>query len=128
MSARSNRATVSQHNTLHEGNATVVQIVGDGNIVNSCDFHLQLTLHRNCRIVRRELDWLSPYSCPIPWVGRKSEFDSLCKFLKRPQRVLARVVFGPAGRGKTRLALELCEWATSNGWTAGFASTADLSR
>jgi tetratricopeptide (TPR) repeat protein len=120
-------APISQLAVTPLGNANIViQIIGDRNVVNFGHAHLRLTRYLNRRAVRRELDWLSPYSLSTPWVGRERELEGMCRFLRRPQPVLARVLIGGAGRGKTRLALQLCEWAATHGWNAGFVSGTEL--
>jgi len=110
-----------------DGN-TIIQIVGDGNTVVPGRPHLRLTRYLTRRVVRVELDWLSPYCRSTALIGREHELEELQKFLNDPRPTLVRTLAGPAGRGKTRLALELCERASDAGWSAGFATHAELSR
>ena len=108
--------------------STVVQIVGDGNSVVLGHPHLQLTRHLNRRQIRNRLDWLSPYTRSTALIGRDREMQELRTWLSDPRPILARVITGSGGRGKTRLALELCEWAHQHGWSAGFASRTEMHR
>jgi class 3 adenylate cyclase len=58
---------------------------------------------------------------PIPIVGRERELDVLCRIwedVSTQRRPALVTVFGPAGIGKSRLALELAEHITSRGGLA----------
>jgi hypothetical protein len=59
-------------------------------------------------------------------VGRDGEMASLRAWLADTRPVLVRCMTGRAGAGKTRLGVELCEWAEREGWTAGFAQYGQL--
>ncbi len=64
-------------------------------------------------------------------VGRKQELAGLQLWLGlRPawRDIGVHCVTGPAGGGKTRLAIELCEWAEAQGWAAGFVRQEELER
>jgi tetratricopeptide (TPR) repeat protein len=61
-------------------------------------------------------------------VGRTAELTSLQDWLNTPHQIAVRCLVGPAGAGKTRLAIELCERAEADGWAAGFARHAELAR
>jgi tetratricopeptide (TPR) repeat protein len=120
---------LGQTAAIPQGNGnTIIQIVGDGNTVIPGRPHLRLTRYLTRRVVRVELDWLSPYCRSTALIGREHELEELQKFLDDPRPTLVRTLAGPAGRGKTRLALELCERASDAGWSAGFATHAELSR
>ena len=54
-------------------------------------------------------------------VGRDEDLAALQAWLASDRPVSVRCVTGRAGAGKTRLAVELCERAERDGWTAGFA-------
>lgn len=108
--------------------STIIQIEGDGNTVVQGLPHLRLTRYFNRREVRSDLDRLSPYTRTTRLIGREREMQDLQAFLKDPRPLLARVITGGAGRGKTRLGLELCEWASENGWQAGFAGRTEMAR
>ena len=49
-------------------------------------------------------------------------------YLTDPRPLLARVLVGGGGSGKTRLALELCEQASATGWDTGFVTRTELRR
>ena len=110
-----------------DGN-TIVQIVGDGNIVAAGRPHLRLTRYVARRQIRQDLDRLSPYTRSTPLLGREAELASLHAYLSDPRPLLARVLVGGGGSGKTRLALELCEQASATGWDTGFVTRAELRR
>ena len=110
-----------------DGN-TIVQIVGDGNIVTAGRPHLRLTRYVARRQIRQDLDRLSPYTRSTPLLGREAELSSLRTFLSDPRLLLARVLIGSGGSGKTRLALELCEQVSATGWDTGFVTRTELHR
>ena len=110
-----------------DGN-TIVQIVGDGNTVTAGRPHLRLTRYVARRQIRQDLDRLSPYTRSTPLLGREAELASLHAYLSDPRPLLARVLVGGGGSGKTRLALELCEQASATGWDTGFVARAELRR
>lgn len=107
---------------------TIVQIVGNGNVIVPTHAHLALTRYENRRPIRREIDWLSPYTRSTPLIGRDKELSALNGFLSDARRILVRVLIGAPGRGKTRLALELCEQARAGGWDSGFVTHSELAR
>ncbi|SPB18555.1 hypothetical protein NOV72_05755 [Caballeronia novacaledonica] len=107
---------------------SVVQIVGDGNTVTAGCPHLTLTRYVARRQIRQDLDRLSPYTRSTPLLGREMELASLHTFLNDLRAMSARVLIGGGGSGKTRLALELCEQASSDGWNAGFVTRTELHR
>jgi tetratricopeptide (TPR) repeat protein len=110
-----------------QGN-TIVQIVGDGNQVVAEHPHLVLTRYLGRGQVRQELDLLSPYTMSTPLVGRDAEMTSLRAFLDDDQAIQVRVLTGGGGSGKTRLALELCNAVSDQGWAAGFVGRKELHR
>ncbi|MGD0104138.1 MAG: ATP-binding protein [Rhodopila sp.] len=60
-------------------------------------------------------------------VGRDADLAALRAWLDAPRRLPSvRCLTGRAGSGKTRLGIELCERAAADGWTAGFATNAEL--
>ena len=64
-------------------------------------------------------------------VGRAEELAPLKLWLglRRERRDIAvHCLTGQAGAGKTRLAIELCEWAEQQGWSAGFVRQEELER
>ena len=119
--------------TLGEHNI-VIQIQGDGNSVVPHLPHLELTLYGARRQVRqdggveRAADLVSAYSRSIPLVGRQEVLGDLKAWLANGQAASIRVLVGTAGRGKTRLALELCQAARADGWRAGFLTAGEIKR
>ena len=107
---------------------SIVQIVGDGNRVELGHPHLTLTRYWARRQVRRDLDRLSPYTRSTSLLGRESELASLRAFLDDPRPIIARVLIGGGGSGKTRLGLELCEQVAATGWDTGFVAGGELQR
>jgi hypothetical protein len=106
---------------------TVVQIVGDGNIVVASHAHLELYLPPKMENPQG-IELLDPKARAIPFIGRDTELTALRAWLASEKPVAVRVVTGGAGAGKTRLALHLCELAQENGWDAGFLDRAELTR
>lgn len=62
----------------------------------------------------------------VPFAGRAAELATLHRWLDQPDEVSMRLITGPGGRGKSRLALQLCRRAGAAGWIAG-PLTADTS-
>ena len=112
----------------HSTGVTIVQVVGNSNTITPGYEHLELTRYLNRRIPQRALDLLSPYTRSTVLVGRDREMADAQKLLNDPRPILVRVLTAPAGRGKTRFALELCEWASEAGWHAGFVRHSELNR
>jgi|GEM_PF-2338474 len=56
----------------------------------------------------------------VPFLGRQKEFSVLSGWLAEKNDFSWTLLTGPAGVGKSRLALELCLHAKENGWHAGF--------
>ena len=110
-----------------DGN-TIVQIVGDGNIVTAGHPHLRLTRYVARRQIRQDQDRLSSYTRSTPLLGREVELASLHAYLGAPRPLLVRMLIGGGGSGKTRLALELCEQASATSWDTGFVTRTELHR
>jgi WD40 repeat protein/Ni2+-binding GTPase involved in maturation of urease and hydrogenase len=74
--------------------------------------------------------WLRPEYRIAPFAGRDEELGDLAGWLGTPKPVSARLVTGPAGLGKTRLAQQLCQDMAGRGWITGIvrdnATIADL--
>jgi tetratricopeptide (TPR) repeat protein len=58
----------------------------------------------------------------VPFIGRQDETDDLIRWCVSGEQSSARLLVGPAGSGKTRLAAQLCQEMSRRGWTAGFLS------
>ena len=110
----------------------VVQVAGDGNTIAVGYPYLRLTLYANRRLETlpdpTETDLLRPYSCSVDVLGRDDVLTEYWGWLRDDRAISVRVVTGSAGRGKTRLALELCEQATPLDWRAGFMTSGELLR
>jgi hypothetical protein len=81
----------------------------------------------------RELDVLDPTLGRLPLIGRKRELADLRAWLEDDVDISVHALIGPAGMGKTRLAMELCAAIdgdrTPNGnWVAAFLSPSELPR
>jgi tetratricopeptide (TPR) repeat protein len=58
----------------------------------------------------------------VPFLGRQDEINGLVDWCESGEQSAMRLLVGPAGAGKTRLAAQLCVEMSSRGWTAGFLS------
>jgi tetratricopeptide (TPR) repeat protein len=59
----------------------------------------------------------------VRFLGRLAELDDLMGWCSLPEmRFGTRLITGPGGAGKSRLAAELCSRLTHRGWRAGFLS------
>ncbi|MFB9465084.1 tetratricopeptide repeat protein [Streptomyces cinereospinus] len=56
----------------------------------------------------------------VPFHGRETEQEEFHAWCAGPAGSAVRLVTGPGGQGKTRLALHLCRQAAERGWLAGF--------
>jgi hypothetical protein len=80
--------------------------------------------HRRRRAPKSDIDLLNPFTDAIPFIGREAELARLHGWLMSPKPISARCLIGRVGTGKTRLALQLCEWAealtpaATTGWPA----------
>ncbi len=64
----------------------------------------------------------------VPLLGRAHALDDLWLWLASGHDLSIRVLTGGAGRGKTRLDLELVREAAGKGWLAGFVEDRELNR
>ncbi len=121
-----------------------VVVTGDGNSVNLVFGDSAVLLKLLRKHVRlpdlrqppqpgdppRELDLLDPECVALPFIGRADMMVPLLAWADSGQGVSVLAVTGRAGRGKTRLALALCEALDpadgSGAWHAGFLSGSDL--
>jgi hypothetical protein len=126
---------VSDRSVHAETISSSVVVTGDGNRVTATfgDTGARLDLHR--RQVRaldrrrpgsppRELDLLRPDSDALPFQGRQDFLTDLLVWLHDPADLSVHALIGPAGSGKTRLAIELCRLIDppegGGGWRAAF--------
>jgi hypothetical protein len=108
-----------------------VVVDGSNHSVTISRAEARLTLlqrHRRRREPRKDLDLLDPYARAVELVGRSEDLEALNRWLASDRLIAVRCVTGRAGCGKTRLAVELCEKAESQGWLAGFATHDELTR
>ncbi|MDB5069797.1 MAG: Trypsin-like protein serine protease typically periplasmic containing C-terminal domain-like [Candidatus Eremiobacteraeota bacterium] len=90
---------------------------------------LPLTRYLDRRVSNpEETDYLNPYARVVPLIGRQTERDGVREWLRSEQLTSIAVWIGPAGSGKTRLALEVIEDAIADGWSAGFLEGEQLQR
>ena len=119
-----NPAPVVQHQEQKvEANAIGIQIGGNNNsvVISSGSAHLQLDpKHRRMKPAQRLRDILQPEG-GVTFVGRDDESAGLRAWLVSNRAVSVHCIFGRAGTGKTRIAVELCAIAERIGWLAGFA-------
>ena len=59
----------------------------------------------------------------VPFRGREQELAELSSWCDEPDELSARLIVGPGGQGKTRLARELVHQRIQAGWTAGFVAS-----
>ena len=123
---------MSQSANINGTGNVIIQIVGDGNRVEAGYPHLRLTRYLNRRLAvgdeRSEAELLRPYSRSIDVLGRETNLSEFHEWLEDGPAISVRVLVGAAGRGKTRLALELCEQAAERHWRAGFLTSRELVR
>ncbi len=124
-----------QHAKADGSGNVFVQIAGNGNsVLLPGQPYLRLTRYLQRRQVRQEngksseADLITAYTRSVQLVGRQAEINDLWAWLENGDPISVRVLVGTAGRGKTRLALELCEAATEKGWGAGFLTSSELNR
>ncbi len=84
--------------------------------------------HHRRRAPTKELDVLQTDVRAMALVGRSDELKSLGEWLTSERMVAVRCLIGRGGAGKTRLAIDLCERAESQGWRAGVLSHDALAR
>jgi tetratricopeptide (TPR) repeat protein len=113
----------------------VVQAIGSGiNVsVDSRVPHLRLTLFeartKRARGDGADAALLSAYRTDVvPLLGRDNAVQDLQHWIAADRDASIRVLTGGAGRGKTRLALELVRKAAHEGWLAGFVEQGELDR
>ncbi|MEU4446534.1 hypothetical protein AB0K14_21070 [Actinosynnema sp. NPDC050801] len=68
---------------------------------------------------------LSFANVTVDYIGRAGELEELKDFLAAKSPFAWWVWTGPAGIGKSRLAVELCRFASASGWHAGFLRETD---
>jgi hypothetical protein len=77
--------------------------------------------HRRRRVCQQPRDLLRADRRAPALIGRHEELAALQAWISEPARVGLRCITGNPGTGKSRLAIELCAWAETQGWIAGFA-------
>jgi hypothetical protein len=74
----------------------------------------------------REIEILRAENRAIPVVGRQDDLSGLHAWLGTAAPISCRILTGPAGAGKTRLAIQLLEELRSSRWHPGFLRDFDL--
>jgi len=124
-----------------------VIVTGDGNAVSLCFGTSGIALPLDRKQIAgpdrrrqqggderlRELDVLDPARGRLPLIGREGELADLRAWLEDDVDISVHALTGPAGTGKTRLAIELCavidSGRTPDGdWVAAFLSPSELPR
>ena len=129
--------------TAGGGISQSIVVTGDGNSVSLRFGESDVSLALNRKHVppprrktgpgKRELDILVPEMGHLPLLGREAEMRALRAWLDADDDISVHALTGPAGMGKTRLAIGLCESVdggqeAGNVWLAGFLRSSDLSR
>ena len=122
----------SQRQRVERG-ATAVQIIGHRNTVLLAG---AATLYSERRHARRTQpknlrDLLLTELRATDLTGRREELSALRTWMTTPRQgrdISVHCLTGQGGAGKTRLAIELCEWAEQEGWSAGFVRQDELER
>lgn len=117
--------------TVSGNGAIAVQIEGNDNRVEIIAGGARLVLNR-LHLSRDHpktiLELLRADIRAIDLVGRQDELSNLANWRNSDRHVAVRCITGRAGSGKTRLAIEACEAADRDGWTAAFVSSDELKR
>lgn len=120
---------MSQHAEANGNHITVIQINGDGNIVENGGPHLSLELqtsiHRN-NDDTENLYVFYPRARSTTFIGREAALNTLTDFLNSSLPISFMVLTGEGGSGKTRMAVELCHSMRDQEWAAGFTTTRSL--
>ncbi len=118
-----------QQQTVGAG-SVAIQVAGDNVFISVGTVSLTLALRHKLKAVpTSERELLLTELRGTKLVGRDADLAALGAWLNEPRSLPAvRCLTGRAGTGKTRLAIELCERAADDGWTAGFATHAELQR
>src|SRR5262245_25385961 len=97
-----------------------VIVVGNNNSVSlASQPSLRLSrLHKLPRPGRSGAQKLTAFERNTRFIGRSAELEALKEWLNDPRSICVRTIVGPPGIGKTRLAIELLDYADSSGWTS----------
>ena len=120
---------MSQSAKANGNHITIIQINGDGNIIEKGGPHLSLELKTDVHKNFDDTEILSsffPRARSTRFIGRQAALDTLTAFLDSSVPISFMVLTGEGGSGKTRLAVELCHSRRDKGWDAGFTTTLSL--
>jgi hypothetical protein len=113
--------------------ATGIQVKGDYNtvlIAGEAQLHSERR-HRRRAVPRDLRDLLLTELRATNLVGRQEELAALRSWMttqRQGRDISVHCLTGQGGAGKTRLAIELCEWAEAAGWSAGFVLQDELAQ
>ena len=120
---------MSQSAKANGNHITIIQINGDGNIIEKGGPQLSLELKTDVHKNFDDTEILSsffPRARSTTFIGRQAALDTLTAFLDSSLPVSFMVLTGEGGSGKTRMAVELCHSRRDKGWDAGFTTTLSL--
>ncbi|WMN58985.1 tetratricopeptide repeat protein [Pseudoalteromonas xiamenensis] len=108
------------------GNNNQVGGQAEFNIPLTC-YHHQTKRRRSNKARSNVLDILNAQNRAVELYGRESELKRLTDWLDDDADISVFTLIAPAGSGKTRLAIELCEITErDNNWACGFVRHIDL--
>ena len=124
--------------TASGAGSIAVAVAGNGNDITISVNDIRLTLDRlhlqaarwraGDPSRRTERDLLIASNRAISLQGRTAELDLLTRWRDSAPPISFWCITGRGGAGKTRLGIELCEAAATQGWDAGFIREAELRR
>ncbi|MBF0161900.1 MAG: tetratricopeptide repeat protein [Magnetococcales bacterium] len=109
--------------------ATIIQIGRDAGdiVIEPRGPELRLDPRNQASVPSGAAERLVPYNRFLDCIGREEWLQRLYEWLNGPEPLSVRALIGEGGRGKTRMALELCRKAGDR-WHAGFVPDGALKR
>lgn len=117
----------SQMSGSHNKNVVVVGNYNNVSLENKQGLRLS-HLHKLAGAGSTAALQLTAFERRTRFIGRSSEFEALKEWLSAPSLISVRTIIGAPGIGKTRLAIELADFAEAQGWTSGFLRASELHR